>query len=99
MEKRCVEAREHIESSEGIHALIPLGQALKATQAELQTVAGFTPKTPSAAPAGAAKVDVLKHALRHNVDELERYVEQARDAAGDVETLATLNSLEKKFNW
>ena len=61
--QRCAEAREHVEASDGIHALIPLGQALKAAQSELQSAPRFTPKTAGAPPAGAAKVDVLKHAM------------------------------------
>lgn len=54
---------------------------MKSTQALLsdcgEALSTFTPTMPEGAPAGAEKIDLLKHALRHNVNEISRFVQGA----------------------
>jgi hypothetical protein len=100
--ERCDEALKLIDESDGIHALIPLGQVLKQTQAELTTAGevleGFKPHRPSEAAAGSSKIDLLKHALRHNVHELKRFATMAGDeTSGGEELLAKVEKLNTTF--
>jgi hypothetical protein len=100
--ERCDEALKLIDDSDGIHALIPLGQTLKLTQAELTTAGevleSFKPNRPSEAAAGSSKLDLLKHALRHNVNELKRFATLAHDdAAGGEDLLAKVEKLHSTF--
>jgi hypothetical protein len=71
---KCEKALALIVASSDIHALIPLGQTLKALQPELLNTSAiaptFAPSAPTPAAASSQKIDLLKHALSHNVHEV-----------------------------
>jgi hypothetical protein len=101
IEERCNDALTLIDASDGIHALIPLGQVLKQLQPEMQSagdaVPGFKLHRPSEAAAGSSKLDLLKHALRHNVNELKRLAAAVKQAP-DSSALATkVETLDNEF--